>query len=139
MYTCVIPGSIEIFDFILFEETGVCDIDSHVPSTVPDEFNLLQVASITSSLFVIVFVKDCHTKLYLTSSVPVFLTLTSFVNESPGITLSSDISFVSVYVNSKSPVTTLLFFAVSLPVIIAENQAYDIPSATTTNNKTATT
>jgi len=61
VYSCVIPGSIGIFSFNLFEETAFCGIDSQVPSSVFELFNLLHVASITNSSFVIVLVSSFHT------------------------------------------------------------------------------
>lgn len=50
-----------MFFFIVSDLIGVCDIDSHVPSSVLELFNLLHVASITNSSFMISLVSFVHT------------------------------------------------------------------------------
>ena len=113
------PDSIEIFFAILFALTGSSSIGSHVPSTVPFAFNLLQVAEITNSFLRIVFVNSCHTILYAVSNVPVFFTDTSFVVDHPGFICCAFIAGPSVYVSFKVPASTTTFLAFSLPLILA--------------------
>ena len=60
VYSWVTDGSIEIFFLIVLDLIGVCDIDSHVPSSVLELFNLLHVASITNSSLVIPLVNSCQ-------------------------------------------------------------------------------
>ena len=90
------PDSIEIFCAILFVLTGSSSIGSHVPSTVPLEFNFLHVAEITNSFLRIVFLSSCHTILYAVSSVPLFFTDTVFVVVHPGFIYCAFIAGPSV-------------------------------------------
>ena len=76
--------------------TGDSVILSQVPSTAFELFNLSQEALITSSLLIISLVSSCHTRLYAASSVPVFLTVTTFVVVHPGLICSATISGESV-------------------------------------------